>query len=319
MKSKLIIIAITALAAVMAFMMFGCSSGTAKSSSSSSTMTVNDTGVTSQAFYVLLVGNDTREGTPDATKAEYADGHANSDVMMLCRVDPANYKITLVSIARDTEITLDGGKTKINYAYNKYGMDGAVQQTELLTGIKVKYWFNTSFVNFENFVDGIDGVTVNVPLAISLTDIVHGYKVGLNAGTQTLDGPEALVLARVRKAYVNQDSTRQYNDRNLVQAFIQKVLDNPSQAASYISTLTANTTTNMPVDELTNYVNSFIANSNKVTFLSGSGPDVGSLDESVNLYLVPRDETTWRKLMSTVNAGGDPNTVYALPEIAAAE
>lgn len=318
MKSKFKVMVIAALAALMAFAMFGCSSGTAKSTSSSSMMTVNDAGVTSQAFYVLLVGNDTRSGTPYASKAEYADGHANSDVMMLCRVDPVNYKITLVSIARDTECTVDGGKTKINYAYNKYGMAGAVQQTELLTGVKIKYWFNTDFVNFEDFVDGINGVTVDVPFAISLEDIVHGNTVSVGAGTQTLNGPQALVLARVRKTYVNQDSTRQYNDRNLVQAFIQKTLSNPTQAASYISTLTQHTTTNMPTDELTGYVTDFIANASKVTFLSGSGPDVGSLDESVNLYLVPRDEATWAQIIKVVDAGGDPNTVYALPEIALA-
>lgn len=310
--------------ATVAFIFAGCASQQTSTSSdvADSASKVADT-TSSQStdnapFYALIVGNDTRTGTVEITKEMYADGNARSDVMMLVRVDPANYKITLVSVARDTEATIDGQKTKINEAYHLHGLDGAVDAVQQLTGVKIKYAFDMNFVQFESFVDKIGGVTANVPVAMSLQDIVGGSQISLTPGDQQLNGAQALVLARTRKAYVNQDSSRQIQDRQLVQVFIQKALDNPTNVATYVTDLTSCCKTTMPAADILKYAQLFAANAGKTTILSGSGPDVGSLDSSVNLYLVPRDEATWKKIIDVVNAGGDPTTVYPLPPVEAA-
>ena len=152
-------------------------------------------------FYVLVVGNDSRVGTTQISLEDYADGTGRSDTMMLVRVDPVTYKITLVTVPRDTEADYEGSVVKINELYRQGGMEAAVEGVESLTGVHVQYYLDMGFVDFENFVNALGGVTANVPIDMHLKDIVNGGTIELNAGAQELDGPEALVLARVRKLY----------------------------------------------------------------------------------------------------------------------
>ena len=63
-------------------------------------------------FYVLVVGNDSRVGTTQISLEDYADGTGRSDTMMLVRVDPVTYKITLVTVPRDTEADYEGSVVK---------------------------------------------------------------------------------------------------------------------------------------------------------------------------------------------------------------
>lgn len=271
-------------------------------------------------FYVLVVGNDSRTGTTEASKAEYADGTARSDVMMLARIDPKTYQVTLVTVPRDTEATVGGSVTKINEAYHVGGIDAAIDQVESLTGVHVQYYLDMGFVDFENFVNQIGGVTANVPIDMHLADIVNGGNIELGAGTQALDGPQALVLARVRKLYAADiEACRQIQDRQIVEVGIKQVAADPANAAAHVNTLLANANTNWPMDELVSVVADFAAHADKITVLSGTGPYVGDfMDEYDGLWLTPRDEDTWKKVMQVVDEGGDPTTVVPLPEVAAA-
>ena len=81
-------------------------------------------------FYVLIVGNGARTGTTEASSEMYADGKGRSDTMMLVRIDPKTYQVSLVTIPRDTETTIDGGVAKINEAYHVGGIDMAIDQVE---------------------------------------------------------------------------------------------------------------------------------------------------------------------------------------------
>lgn len=310
------------LGAATAFVIAGCATTPSNTSMSDveQAAKATESDLTSmQPFYVLVVGNDTRTGTVDAAQAQYADGNARSDTMILMRIDPTTYKITLVSIPRDTAATVGSGTMRINAGYEANGMAGAVDQTQKLTGVKVSYYFNMNFVQFEQFVDKIGGVTANVPIAMSLQDIVTGSKVSLNSGDQALNGSQALVLARVRKSYANDgEACRQIQDRQLVAAFIQKVASQPAaQSATYVDDLAACSETNMPTADLLKYVSAFVANKSKITVLSGTGPYQGSDDPAFGGWIIPRDEATWKQIISVMEAGGDPSTVVASPDVVA--
>ena len=271
-------------------------------------------------FYVLVVGNDSRTGTTEITKENYSDGTGRSDTMMLVRIDPGTYQVTLVTVPRDTEITLDGMVMKINEAYRRGGVEESIDQVESLTGVKVSYYLDMGFVEFENFVNELGGITANVPIDMHLNDIVGGARIELTAGTQELDGPQALVLARMRKMYAGDiEACRQIQDRQIVEVAIKQVAADPASAAAQASALIGNVDTNWPVDELADMIADFAANANKITVLSGTGPYVGDfMEEHDGMWLVPRDETTWKKVMEVVDQGGDPTTVVPLPEVAAA-
>ena len=273
-------------------------------------------------FYVLVTGNDTRKGTVEITKPQYADGSAQTDTMMLLRVDPSNYLISIVTVPRDTAATIDGSTHKINEAYTYGGMPATVQQVEALTGIHVDYYLNMTFVQFEDFIDKMEGVTADVPINMSLADIVHGNMITLTEGPdQHLDGPEALVLARQRKQYANDiEACRQIQDRQIVQHLIEKVLAQPADKAdTYASLMTAACDTDMTTAELKSYLALFMSNADRVTFQSGTGPYKGDIDPELQVWLTPRDEATWAELMQVVESGGDPTTVIELPEVLPAD
>ncbi len=271
-------------------------------------------------FYVLVIGNDARVGTTEASQEMYADGKGRSDTMMLVRVDPKTYQVALVTIPRDTETTIDGGVAKINEAYHYGGIDMAVDQVEDLTGVKVQYYLDMRFIDFEKFVNELGGITANVPIDMHLKDIVSGDTIELGAGTQELNGPEALVLARVRKLYAADiEACRQIQDRQIVEVGIKQVAADPANAAAHVDTLMANVNTNWPAEELAAMVADFAANADRISFQSGTGPYVGDfMEEHDGLWMTPRDEDTWRKVIEVVEAGGDPTTVVPLPEVEAA-
>lgn len=311
-----ILFAVLGLAALL--MLAGCSQPQQEEKESLSA--ANDTlvdGLETEPFYVLLVGNDSREGTVEIGKAEYADGKGRSDTTMLAYVDPADYRVALITVPRDTLCYRDGDvKMKFNDCYYLNGIDGAVSAVEDLAGIDIKYSFDIGFVNFEEFINEIDGVTANVPINMWLQDIVSGEQINLSAGEQHLEGAEALVLARVRKLYGdNLDACRQIQDRAIVQSIIERVANDPSQADACIAALYLFADTDMPKENLTDLVDRFCENADKLTIVSGTGPYVGGTDGETGLWLTYRDEDAWHRLIEVVEAGGDPTTVVPLPAV----
>lgn len=285
-------------------------------SDSARSMAVTDKQETNkEPFYVLIVGNDSRIGTVFINDEYYADGVGRSDTMMIARIDPENYQVTLVTIPRDTACTIDGETYKINEAYRQSGIEGAIEQAESLTGVKIKYYFDTGFAQFEEMVNGWGGVTANVPFAFSMTSGVTGEPVELSAGEQHLDGADALALARMRKEYPNdQDAMRQIQDRQLVERAIRQVAEDPARVVGDLDTLLANTDTNWPTEDLMELVSDFVAHSDSLSFYSGTGPYDGGIDESAGgAWLATRDEATWARIIDVVDGGGDPTTVLPLP------
>lgn len=305
--------------AVLAFALSGCQQESKEAPVPTGSMDVNDRQEAStDPFYVLIIGNDSREGTVSISDPYYADGAGRSDTMMLARIDPNNYQVTLVSIPRDTACSLDGSTVKINEAYHQDGAKGAIEQVEKLTGVSVKYYLDTDFVQFQNMVNEWGGLTVHVPMGFTLSDGVTGEDVVLEAGEQLLDGPSALALARMRKDYpsAHQEAMRQIQDRQLVERAIQQVAEDPARVASDVDTLLANTDTNWPTKDLVATINDFVEHSDSLSFYSGTGPYEGDIDDNAGgQWLVTRDEATWGEIMKVVDAGGDPTTVVPLPSL----
>ena len=265
-------------------------------------------------FYALIVGNDSRDGTfKEGNGSHGADGQKRTDTMMLCRVDPKKYQITLVSIPRDTAPYYKGEKVKINECYNRAGIKGLIAKVEEYTGVNIKYYFDVSFVEFVNLVDALGGCDVYVPMTVTFEEAIKGGKVTEEEGNQHLDGKHTLSFARVRKVYREMDSSRQYNDRAIVISLMQKAIDNPSELAAYTGDFLNIVHTNISDSELVYYLTKFIDNHKKVKFLSGSFPAEGDIDAETQLWLAYYDPAMWKSIMAVVDDGGDPNEVYTSP------
>lgn len=312
------------LAATMALLV-ACGGGT-QSSQAKETLSVSSEPTTDQAsvsssavstdpFYVLVVGDDSREGTVNK-KGQYADGKGRSDTLMVVRVDPANYQLTLVTISRDTQAMYEGEKVKINETYHRGGVEALLDAVNDLIGVRPQYYLITTFVEFEKLVDDLGGLTIRVPVYMEMPDIVTNDQVYVDAGDQTLDGKQALVYARERHAYDaygSGEAFRQTNDRRILQRLIEQILESKGSASDVAEGLLGHVSTNWDKEELLEYAKYFAANAGDIKFIRCTGPYDGGLDYETQLWLATRDEDAWARIMAIVDKGGDPAEVVPEP------
>jgi polyisoprenyl-teichoic acid--peptidoglycan teichoic acid transferase len=195
-------------------------------------------------FTVLLIGIDTRDEGPN--------GSIRSDTLMLLRIDPQHNGASILSIPRDTLVTIPskfcGGKRKINAAYacgfrhpKQYGEDVvptdagaalAAETVEAFLDVPVHYTAQIDFAGFVQVVDAIGGITVDVPKEIidpAYPTADYGtMRLHIKKGVQHMTGEEALRYARTRHAdsdfgrikrqqQVVMDVLRQYKSQHLWQ------------------------------------------------------------------------------------------------------
>lgn len=275
---------------------------------------VVDVTVPEDPFYVLLIGSDSRKGTALYTgrSNEHSQVDQRSDILTLVRVDPRNYVITLVTVPRDTELA--GQYAKINEAFLEADPEKAVAAVGDLTGVYADYYAVTTFIGFEDLVDGLGGVEADVPRAVKVQDPSTAADVELEPGDdQHLDGSEALVLARARKEYGdNQDALRQVNVRALEEALIRKVVDGEVSAAAASSVFSSTTSSDLDVQVLERLAQDFTNHRDQVVIYSCTGPYKGEENAS-GLWVVKEDPETWAQLMRVVDAGADPDGIVEEP------
>ena len=274
--------------------------------------------VSQDPFYVLLIGSDSRKGTALYTgKAnEHGQVDQHSDILTLMRIDPDTYTITLVTIPRDTVIS--GETAKINDSLLQNKPEDVVASVEKLTGVEVSDYIMVSFTQFEDLVDALGGVTVDVPKTVTLPDPATGKDVTVKAGKdKKLNGAQALVLARSRKEYDDfQDALRQVNVRNIEQALIQKVLnrDDDIDIERVLTVLEDSTRNDMDLVLMGQIMLDFMDHADYVTFYSCTGPYEGDNRKSDGEWVVPARPTTWNLIMRVVDAGQDPSDIVEVPK-----
>lgn len=269
-----------------------------------------------QPFYVLLIGSDSRKGTALYTGSakDHAQVDQHSDIMTLVRVDPTAHQLTLVSVPRDT--VLNGTTRKINDSLISGNPEETVGDVEELTGVHIDYYMMTTFTSYESIVDALGGVTADVHVTITVKDPLTAKDVTVKSGNnQLLDGAHALVLARARHEYGdNEEAVRQRNVRALETSIIQKVFSfDEDKARRALTVLQSNTTTNMSDQMVTSLVLDFAANKKSVVIYSCTGPYVGDYRATDGAWVVPEDSDTWSRLMDAVDAGDDPTGIVPLP------
>src|SRR4030043_844409 len=138
------------------------------------------------------------------------EGPSRTDTMMLITMDPVSRTAGILSIPRDLWVNIPGfDYGKINTAYylgELYNLPGggpglAIQSVEELLGVDINYYAQIDFSAFENFIDQIGGVEVDVPYELSVDPVGPGNTVTLPLGLQHLDGPTALAYARNRDTF----------------------------------------------------------------------------------------------------------------------
>jgi LCP family protein required for cell wall assembly len=161
-----------------------------------------------------------------------SDDIPRTDTMMLFSLDPQSRTAGILSIPRDLWVEIPGfDYHKINTAYRLgevYNVDGrgpglAMKTVEELLGMEIDYYAQVDFLAFENFIDELGGVTVNVPKKIVVDPLGKHNTETLKAGEQDLPGYLALAYARSRNTS-GSDFDRAGRQQQVIMAIRDRIL-----------------------------------------------------------------------------------------------
>jgi anionic cell wall polymer biosynthesis LytR-Cps2A-Psr (LCP) family protein len=98
---------------------------------------------------ILVIGSDHRAGTPYTS--------ANTDTMMLIRLNASSSTINLLSVPRDLQVQLPGGTAKLNAAYSEGGVPLLIDtlKQQVFPGIQINHVLDVNFGAFEGLVNAI--------------------------------------------------------------------------------------------------------------------------------------------------------------------
>lgn len=184
---------------------------------------------------ILIVGSDSRgdlaagQGTQGTGKT-FVTGQ-RSDTVILAHLFGDADTAQLVSFPRDSWVTIpahvdETGKpvaareSKLNSAFFEGGPALLIDTIEGLTGLHVDRYMQVDFDGFQTIVNRLDGVEVCLSEAAKEKD----SGIDLQAGRQTIKGPQALAFVRQRKGLPNGDIDRIRRQQQFIGGIVRKVL-----------------------------------------------------------------------------------------------
>jgi len=188
----------------------------------------------------LLVGSDSRDGVPeDFTNMGNFSGQ-RADVIMLVKVLPDDGRVQILSLPRDL---YEGREQRINASYND-GPAGLLEAVKDVTPDPIHHYLQVNFAGFAGIVNAVGGIEMTFPYPAR--DLKSGLSIG--AGEQTLDGQQALQLARSRKyqeyrngkwSYVRADDIGRTGRQQDVLMALLTQLDRPGSIGEFTNLVNA--------------------------------------------------------------------------------
>ncbi|HJP95873.1 MAG TPA: LCP family protein [Candidatus Saccharimonadales bacterium] len=200
-----------------------------------------------------------------------------TDTIIVASIDPVNHKADLLSVPRDLWVKIPGhGSMKINAAYemgkydylgkqdssnnNQQAIEAGFKSTdsvvESVLGIPIHYNMLVNFSAFQQAVDTVGGITINVPETLSDPTFARengGSSIIARAGTQTFGGKTALMYVRSR--HTSSDFARAQRQRAVIVALEQKMftlgtLSSPSKISGLLDTFGSNVVTDLSLSNV---------------------------------------------------------------------
>jgi polyisoprenyl-teichoic acid--peptidoglycan teichoic acid transferase len=165
------------------------------------------------------------------------EGANRSDSIMLLRTDPGKRRLAFLSIPRDLQVEIpEVGVAKINAANQLGGPALALRTVRDLTGLEVNHVAFVDFDRFEELIDAVGGIDVDVPRPIRSNKFECPYATArrcaawpgwrFERGVQHMNGRRALVYSRIRKNLLDTGETdfdRARRQQQVVSATLDRV------------------------------------------------------------------------------------------------
>ena len=199
---------------------------------------------------VLLLGTDTGD-----MKRSYK---GRTDSIMIATVNPKTQKTDLISLPRDSMISVVGYENefpqKLNAAYS-FGDSGTTINTiQKWLNVPIDFYATVNMGGIEKLVDDLGGVDVVSPLTFDYEGV--SFKEGEK---QHLNGFQALKFSRMRYDDPQGDYGRQARQRLVIEAMINKIKDNPASVNSaLVNDISKNLKTNVRTNSIPGLAKDYI-------------------------------------------------------------
>lgn len=186
-----------------------------------------------------------------------------SDCMMVLSVDGDAGKVRIVSLMRDSRVQIAGhGESKLNHAYSYGGPALAIRTINETFDLDIEHFAQVDFSQMANLIGALGGVTIDVKEKEikELNKFIGEYCRAAGApecpvtqaGSQTLNGIQAMSYGRIRKGGTGDDWGRVERQGIVLQAMFDKVRGlSPLQLVRMAPTMLKYVTTDLSVGELT--------------------------------------------------------------------
>ena len=169
-------------------------------------------------------------GLDNRSQGKYNQGL--SDVIMIASINNDTKEVKLVSVYRDTYLSIGDGKfNKANAAYARGGVKQAVQMLNANLDLNIKEYLCVDWAAVTEAIDALGGVEIELTKQevtqineyLWEVDKMLGTKTESvkNAGKQVLTGTQATTYARIRKTAGN-DFKRTSRQRIVIEAMLNK-------------------------------------------------------------------------------------------------
>ena len=174
-----------------------------------------------------MIGSDARPGeSPEGTRG---------DSLHIVGVNPAKGAVSILGIPRDSFVPIPGvGTRKINEALLG-GPDLVVRTVEQLTGVSIDGYVLTGFAGFQDLVNAVGGIGVDVPYRMS-DPYSNAY---FPPGMRHMLGRDALAFSRDRHDVPGGDFGRSLNQGRMLIAALRQfkpdVARNPAALLTWLA------------------------------------------------------------------------------------
>jgi len=154
-------------------------------------------GILRKPVTILLVGTDITYDR--VTHKPMPEHRGRADTILLTRIDPIRWKINVLSIPRDTYLSIPGREAQKINVVNAWGGIPLLKRTVSdFTGQKIDYYIKAKPTAITKLVDMLGGVYLKVEENMRYVDRVQGLNIDLKMGWQKLSGKQAHDYIRYR-------------------------------------------------------------------------------------------------------------------------
>lgn len=143
------------------------------------------------------------------------DTGTRTDTLMLVNVNKDKNTVDMISIPRDSYVSIRGSMDKINAAHSYGGIDLTMEVVRDFLGINLDKYFVISFDAVIAGINALGGMDVEVSNEVASA-------MGISPGIRKMRGDEVLAYVRFRKGYQNADLGRINTQQDFMKQFIKE-------------------------------------------------------------------------------------------------